>query len=115
MISINGVEISTPSIFQVGVMDITKSERNANGTMIIEKITTKRKLELSYNYLSQYDTSTLLTAIGVSVTFGVTYPDPVTGTNRTGTFYSGDRTIGMIDFQGGIARYKDIKFNFVEV
>ena len=114
MISINGVQISTPSTFQIGIQDISKAERNANGNMIIERITTKRKLELSYNYLSATDIATLLTAIS-GTTFTVTYPDAQTGLNRTGTFYCGDRTAGAIDYQGSVMRYKDIKFSLVEV
>jgi hypothetical protein len=95
-------------------MDLSKAERNANGTMIIERITTKRKLEISYNYLSQADCSALLQSIG-STTFNVEYPDPQTGALRTGNFYSGDKTSSAIDYKGGVMRYKDIKFNLIEV
>jgi hypothetical protein len=114
MISVNSVQISTPSDFTVGVMDISKAERNGTGTLIIERIATKRKLELTYKYLSQADMSTLLSAISAS-TFTVQYPDPVTGALRSGTFYAGDRTAGTIDYQSGAIRWKDLKFNLVEV
>lgn len=113
MILINSVQIATPSTFQIGIMDISKAERNANGTLIIERITTKRKLELSYNYMSAADLATLLTAIS-GVTFSVTYPDAQTGANRTATFYVGDRTAGAIDYQGSTMRYKDVKYNLIE-
>ena len=113
MIKVNGVVISTPSDFSIGIMDITKADRNANGTMIIERIATKRKLELSYKYLSQSDLSTLLTAISGTF-FTVEYPDPQTGALATKTFYVGDRNAGSIDYRSGVMRYKDIKFNFVE-
>ena len=43
LISVSGVALPTPSEFQVGYMDGQKAERNANGTMIIEKIATKEK------------------------------------------------------------------------
>lgn len=114
MISVNGNQIATPAQLQIGIMDLSKAERNANGNLIIERVNTKRKLELSYNYLSASALSTLLNAISAT-TFSVTYPDAQTGASRTGTFYVGDRTAGAIDFQGGIVRYKDIKFNFIEV
>jgi len=114
MLQINSVTISTPSEFTVGVYDITKAERNANGKMIIEKITTKRKLELTYSYLSNANLSTLLSAIAASITFTVTYPDPVTGAARTGTFYCGDRSVGMIDYQSSTPRWQKVKFNFIE-
>lgn len=95
-------------------MDLTKAERNANGTMIIERIATKRKIEMSWTYLSSADLSTLLTAIGTNIFFTVAYPDPVTESERTGTFYVGDRKAGAIDYQNGVVRWKDIGFNFIE-
>lgn len=113
MIVINGSEILTPSTYQVGIQDLSKAERNANGLMIIERIATKRKIEMSWAYLSQSDLSVLLQAVS-SVFFSVQYPDPQTGALRTGTFYVGDRTAGMISYQNGVPRYKDVKFNIVE-
>ena len=44
LITISGVALPTPSEFQVGYQDISKAERNANGTMIIERVAVKRKL-----------------------------------------------------------------------
>lgn len=104
----------TPSDFQVGVSDIIKETRNAAGNVIIEKIATKRKLELSWNYLSNSDMSTILSAIGTSIFFTVQYPDPVTGASRTGTFYTGDRSAAAIDYRNSVIRWKDFKVNFIE-
>ncbi|UWG96777.1 hypothetical protein LPY66_18150 [Dehalobacter sp. DCM] len=113
MITINGNAIPIPSSFGIGIQDISKAERNARGTMIIERITTKRKLELGWSYLSKTDLAALLTAVS-PVTFTVVYPDAQTGANRSGTFYCGDRSAGMIDYRGGIPRYKDVKFSLIE-
>jgi len=113
MIKINGVGIPTPSDFSVSIQDISKAERNAAGTMIIERIATKRKLELSWSFLTKTDLSSLLQAVS-PVFFTVEYPDPQTGSNRVGTFYCGDRTCGMLDFKNGVPRYKDVKFNLIE-
>lgn len=52
MVKINDIEIPTPSGYQVGIMDISKAERNTAGTMLIERIATKRKIELMWNYLA---------------------------------------------------------------
>jgi len=113
MIQINSVTIPTPSDYKISVMDLSKAERNANGNMIIERVATKRKLELEYKYLSSNDLSVLLQAIS-DVFFTVSYPDFVTGSISSGTFYVGDRTAGAIDYQNDIIRYKDIKFNLIE-
>lgn len=113
LVTANGVALPTPSDFQVGIMDVSKAERNAAGTMIIERITTKRKLSLSWMYLSATDLSTVLNAVS-PVFYDVTYFDPQTGGNRTGSFYCGDRNLGMVDFIDGVPRYKDIKFDLIE-
>ena len=113
LIKISGVAIPTPSDYQPGIMDISKAERNANGTMIIERVTTKRKLELSWTYLSQQNLSLILTAIA-PVFFTVEYIDPQLGELKTGTFYSGDRNCPAVRYKNGVLEYKDVKFNLIE-
>lgn len=113
MIKINGTTIPSPSSYQVGIMDVSKSERNSNAQIIIERIATKRKLELGWSYLSQTDLTTILNLVS-AVFFTVEYPDIATGTLQTKTFYVGDRTAQVIDYRDGVMRWKDIKFNFIE-
>jgi hypothetical protein len=113
LVTIGAVDLPTPSDFSVGVQDLSKAERNARGTMIIERIATKRKLDLSWSYLTAAQLSTVLNAVS-PVFFTVTYVDPVTNANRSATFYCGDRNVGMIDFRGGVPRYKDVKFSLIE-
>ncbi|WP_142414385.1 DUF6711 family protein [Hathewaya massiliensis] len=113
MISINGVELPAPTDFQVGIMDISKAERNARGSMIIERIATKRKLELALKNLSKEEVSKILKLVS-PVFFNVTYVDPQDNSTRTGVFYCGDRNIGMLGFINGQIYYKDVKFNLIE-
>lgn len=113
MLKFNGVDAPTPSDFQVGIMDISKAERNARGTMIIERVTTKRKLEISYAYMAKEELSRLLKMVS-PVFFNVDYIDPETNQWEKGTFYVGDRTVGVLDYINGNIRYKDIRFNIVE-
>lgn len=114
VLKINGDEILAPSDIQIGIMDLSKAERNAKGKMIIERIATKRKLEISYSYVSKPELSELLQVLSSDVFFTVTYHDPLTGSTRTGTFYIGDRNVGIIDFINGQPRYKDVKFSLIE-
>ena len=60
MIKINNVTIPTPSEYNVGIQDLSKAERNARGTMIIERIATKRKLEMNWKYLTKLELQQLL-------------------------------------------------------
>ena len=103
----------TPTEFGVGVLDLSKAERNANGAMIIERITTKQKLTIAYAYISGNNLATVLNALE-PVYYNVTYTNPVTNSLKTASFYCGDRNVGMIDFIGGVPRYKDLTFNLIE-
>lgn len=113
MIKINGVELPTPSDYSVGIMDISKAERNARGTMIIERIATKRKIEVSWNFLSQEDLSRVLNLVS-PVFFTVEYIDPQEGRVKIGTFYVGDRVPKAMDYRNGKIRWKDIKISLIE-
>lgn len=113
MLTIGGQTIPTPSDYTVGIQDISKAERNARGDMIIERIATKRKLELAWKHLSKSDLQRVFSAVS-PVFFSVSYVDPQTDSTQTGMFYSGDRSVGALDYVGGDIRWKDIKFNLIE-
>jgi hypothetical protein len=113
LLVINGVEMPTPSGYIVSKQDIVKAERNARGTMIKEMIAQKDKIDLAWIYLSAADTAKVLTAVSANF-FNVTYLEPQSNTNKTKTFYAGDRSAPAMDFINGIMRYKDIKFSIIE-
>lgn len=113
MIKVDGVVLPTPSEFKVNIQDLSKAERNARGTIIIERIATKRKLEFVWSYLTKEQLQLILNAVS-PVFFEVEYPDPQTGEMRRGTFYAGDRGVPMLDFKNGVPRYKDLRFNVIE-
>ena len=113
MLKFDGTTIPTPSDYQVGIMDLSKAERNARGTLIIERIATKRKIEMSWNYLNKIELSQLLKMVS-PVFFQVEYIDPQENSWKNGTFYVGDRHVGALDYRNGNIRYKDIKFNIIE-
>lgn len=113
MLKINGVDIPTPSAMQVGIHDISNAERNAKGNMMIDRIATKRKIELGWGPLSPLEMSVILNAVK-DVFFSVTYPEPMTGDMQTKTFYVGDRTTPMLIFQDGQPTWENLKMNFVE-
>jgi hypothetical protein len=113
LISINGVDLPTPAEYDVGIMDLSQAERNVRGDMIIERIATKRKLEMGWSYLTGAQYSQILNAVD-PVFFSVTYFDPKDNAMKTGTFYCGDRQAPMLRFNNGIASWKDVKFSLVE-
>lgn len=113
LLTIDGVAMPTPSSLTLGIQDISKAERNTRGTMIIERIATKDKLEMSWAHLTRSQLSLLLNAVKPTL-FEVTYMDPETDAFRTSTFYAGDRSIAFVSFVDNEPVYKDIKFNVIE-
>lgn len=113
LLRVNGVDLPTPTELSFGKYDISKAERNARGTMIIERITTKIKISVKYNYLTADDVSKVLKALALTY-WDVTFLDPVKNVYVTSSFYAGDRNLGMIDYANGEARYKDLSFDLIE-
>jgi len=114
MIKVNGVVIPTPSSLSFGIMDISQAERVASGKIVIDRIATKVKIELSWNYLVDSQLSTLLSAVS-SVSFNVEYLDPRSNSLMTKEFYVGDRKMGMYSYVSNTPVWTGIAFNFIEV
>lgn len=113
MIKINGTQIKTPSEYQLGIMIISKSERNAKGEMISEFIAKKRKIELQWNYLSGSEAKLIESLVKNTMFFSVQYPE-IDGTMTTKTMYSGDFILKTIDYRDGVIRWKDVPLSLVE-
>lgn len=97
---INGRTIATPSEIKLTIQDLdSDSYRNLNGKLIRDRIAVKRKLECSWNALTQSQASALLGSV-TSTFFTLTYPDALLGTT-SGTFYVGDRTAPIYTLSGG--------------
>ena len=110
---LNGVAVVAPKSFQVGIQDVDgETGRNANGDMVRDRITTKRKLECEWGRLTQSEISEILNAVS-EVIFTVSYPDPVNG-QVTGIFYVGDRTSPAYTFTNKFKPGSGLKFNLVE-
>lgn len=113
MLSINGVAIATPKVFEVAVSDLDgESNRNANGELIRDRIAVKRKINLEWCPLTQAEIQTLLNAVS-SVFFTVTFPDPMSGM-ITKTMYVGDRTAPAYQYVNDEVKWQGLKMNFIE-
>lgn len=115
MIRINNVKMPSPTDFSVTISDISSddSKRNARGDMLIDRIATKRKIEMSWDFISLEDMSLTLKLVN-DIFFTVEYPDPEEGKFMTRTFYVGDRTAPMLDIINGKPMWKNVKFNLIE-
>lgn len=114
LIKIDGVDMPTPSEYDYSIQDISKAERVANGDLVIDRINTKDKIYLKFNHLSKADLSLILGAV-TPISFAVEYEDPLTDTRITGTFYVGDRKMGLFRYVNGKSVWRNITFNLIEV
>jgi hypothetical protein len=114
LLTIGGRVMPTPSEFTANLMDISKAERNASGDMVIERITTKKKLQVKYTRISATDLSTILNAISPTQ-YPVTYLDPLSNNFVTAQFYCGDRSAVLTSFIDNVAVYKDFSFDLIQI
>lgn len=114
MLSIGGVDVPTPSELTVNIYDITEGDRDSTGTMHIDLVATKYKVEAKWSVLTQSQMSSILNAMS-SITFGISFTDPTTGFSKSINVYKGDRSVPFMMVKDGITYYKDFKVNFIEL
>lgn len=113
LLTIGGVIMPTPTKLGIGVMDLSKAERSSKGKMIIERIATKKKLNISYSYLTGVDLEKILQAIAPTF-YDVTYFDPVYNSFKTASFYCGDRNMDMVSFINNVPKFENVSFDLIE-
>lgn len=115
ILKINGKAIMDPSKMSYTISDMDSDEtfRSLTGELIRDRITTKVKLECSWNAMDVTSMSTLLTAMQ-DVFFQLTYFDAKAGKELTKTFYVGDRTASIYSVIDGKIVYQSFSANFIE-
>lgn len=110
---LNGIHVKPPKSFSVSINDVDgETGRNANGDMVRDRITTKRKIELEWGMLTQDECSAILNAVS-PVFFDVSYPDPILG-QTTKTVYVGDRSAPRYSFVEKFKPWSGLKMNLIE-
>lgn len=82
---INGKEIKAPKEISISPEVLDKSERTLDGTMVVDVIGTKRKVDVSWEYLSKENMTTLTNAISGEKFTEITFHDNSTGSLVTMT------------------------------
>lgn len=113
MMQINGVNITSPKAFSVTINDIDKdtTTRTADGKLHRDRLTVKRTLSLQFPPLTNSQISTLLNAMS-STFFTCNYPDPMVGGNTTKTFYVGNRTAPLFNYNTSL--WESVSFELIE-
>ena len=116
MITVDGVSVPCPSVFTWGLQDISASESGRTDDTIMHKnrVGQKRKISLQWNIKDRATTAQILQAFNPEY-ISVKYPDAMSGTDETRTFYVGDRTAPVKYWWVGKQLYESIGFDIIEV
>ena len=115
MITVDGAEIPCPSTFEWSLQDISAGEsgRTDDTTMHKNRVGQKRKLKLAWIAKDWQTTSKILRSFNPEY-INVRYPDMMSGTYQTRTFYVGDRTAPVKYWMVGRKMIGQISFNITE-
>lgn len=116
-IAVNGsYDLPCPSAMTWGKQDISKSSSGRTqytGYMYKEKLSEKRKWELSWSALSKEQAHDVLKHFA-SEYFNVTLYDPLEGKETTKEYYCGDMSAPVKSWWVGNQRYDNVSFDIIE-
>lgn len=119
ILKVGGVVLPPPSSMKCSDYDITDSDRNAKGVMIMEMIRENvHKLECSWNILRPDEYMIIRNAIANKYNLATEYFIPDMNQKGTITAYVGDRTTPVYCYENGDPNkpvYKGFTVNFVEM
>lgn len=116
MITVDGVDVKTPSSFTWGLQDISASESGRTDDTIMHKNRAgqKRTISLQWNGLTWQETATILQKFNPEY-INVKYPDMLSGEYETRKFYVGDRTAPVKAWFVGKKIMETLSFDIIEV
>lgn len=76
---VNNTKMKSPTELTVSSEILDKAERTVDGTMVVDIIGVKRKVDVSWEYLSKEDMTALTQAIGSDKFTKIEFRDIVTG------------------------------------
>lgn len=95
-IYVNGTKLPYVASYQVGWYDVSRDSgrdtTTADGTMILNVISQKYRLDITTKYLTGSELNTFYTQIKNAPTMTVEFYDPYSASRVTKSMYRGDRT-----------------------
>lgn len=116
--TINGIEMKTPSEFDMSYYTLTKSLRTADGEMQQEFVANKRKFNFKYTAITSTELNKIIDAVWTSLvttrqTFHTfTYIDD--NVEKTATVYAGAIPKKLRRADGHEWVWKDVAFSLIE-
>lgn len=111
---VNNVAIPDPTKFTGAVSDLdTMGKRDATGMLHRCRVATKHPLKMEYENIDWNMIMTICSRLS-GASFQFTYQDPATGTLRTMTAYTGDRSWEVVSAVPGKVPIGTLKFSVIE-
>ena len=76
---VNGYIVKSPTEITISPEILDKVERTVDGTMVVDIIAKKRKVDVSWEYLSKEDMTTIVNQIGKDKFLEISFHDNSTG------------------------------------
>lgn len=115
MITIDGVDLPSPSVFKIPRSDLDSSDTGRNELGVLQRDRIRQgiyKIELEWKGINSSDLYLIESAIEPAE-LNVTFPAP-TG-RKTKTMYAGDRNVEMLRYDEVSDKiYWNISFNLIE-
>lgn len=115
MITVDGVTMPPLYKFTWGLQDVSSSEagRTEDAIMHKERVAQKRKLQVSWRVKSWPETARIISAFNPEY-ISVTYPDMMSGSYQTRTFYRGDVSAPVLMWQVNRKLIETVNFDLIE-
>ena len=98
-IYVNNVKLPYVATYQVGWYDVSRDSgrdtTTADGTMILNVISQKYRLDITTKYLTDTELNTFFNQIKNAPTMTVSFYDPYTASRVTKNMYRGDRVTNL--------------------
>ena len=120
IIYVNGVALPHIQSYTVGWYDVSKDSgrdtTTADGTMILNVISKKFRLDINSTYMKQSELETFFSQIKLGPTMTVNFFNPYTGGRQTCTMYRGDRSVQLrYKINGQEAMWEPVAIALIEL
>ncbi len=115
MITIDGVDLPSPSSFKLPRFDMDSGDTNRNELGVLQRDRIRQgvyKIELEFKGITSEQLQTIDTAIEPA-SLSVTFPSPMGMITKT--MYAGDRNVDMLKYDSNYNKIRwNVSFNLVE-
>lgn len=118
-IYVNGTKLPYVASYQVGWYDVSRDSgrdtTTADGTMILNVISQKFRLDITTKYLTGAELNTFYSQIKNAPTMTVSFYNPYTASRETKTMYRGDRTSQLRYTKGNSSMFEPITIALIQL